>query len=971
MTIRVPVSTIFNNWHDAQTVDVDDVDVEQTRNVQTDAAIINNHFGSGVLPSSIIQNVIFDSDNLNQTQASILAAGNFDGTGMQAHAQPSDTNLGNQLEVELSGTNAFGRFSTKVLVIGLDFQSTPQYDRFVFYRDEKQVTKKHYTRILGIFFNDFKGNNNCSRDLGGTIVIRETASFQLSRDPIMVAQDVEPNLFFRDFKVPNSAVTLYNTIQTGIGPEYSVDSLDINTTVLVNQPLLPGDVTSKIGQKFLAATNNIQKITLLLGAEEDASAAEQNKFDWAGNLLVSVWELQTTVSCPTDIVPELAIDFDPSSQPLAQLSFSQADLRSLGYVLTNVLQPVDFVFNNTQLGSTTNSLIVPGRYYAVTISRAGAANTGTIFTGIGGDKTEDSRLTLFSGVWVDVPEQDMWFQVWTDAAKVADGQAYDAGNGMEIEKTTENDVGAQIDYSLGSLPLADSGENILNIAVAQAIQQESVQEQDERTGSPVFSRQQFVPEISFVTPSGLSDLKEVSEPILIGCAEDINPKANSLLEKTQLFPGLAKGDVFTVVFPDPDLLSVNLIGSKLIPNTLSCNNEYRIFKVVTCTDGYGDVNGDGYIDALDIARATELVGESLSLSTTQQKIVDGYISTLELLRADVDGDGYISSNDVLLITEYVSRVINSFPVGSSFLHVDITVQESIGRFDGYFDCDGYVRLSDGYTSTDPSALNPYDLVYFGNLITPSINGSDSTFSTVPFPGVTYKIVPQPFWQDYMVVFSSNARTVPASFTSDQSITRVSCEPATRLNCVNSIDIVPECDPGRNDIMFPDNIIIKSGEILRPNGDHYKVDFEIGQIILQLPAIPLEESSINIFDAFVADNGDGFTKKSFPAMRFASCKTVKPDALVRNQIRFDVAIQAFNFNLDGYDDDGYGVIVNEGIGVLVDQSNGIMTITINDLSVNPIFRTRISKIQITVYLKEGGFNNNTVTVLPDQITGLIS
>ena len=156
MTIRKDVSVIHNEWHDAQRVDKTDMDVEQNRNVEKDAAIVQNHFGSGILLATPEQNVIFDSDNLTAAQASILAAHNFDGTGMEPHDQPSDANLGNQLEVELTDSTVIGRLSVKVVIIGLSFDDTLQLDRFYFYKNEKQVTSKHYKRILTVFFNDFK-----------------------------------------------------------------------------------------------------------------------------------------------------------------------------------------------------------------------------------------------------------------------------------------------------------------------------------------------------------------------------------------------------------------------------------------------------------------------------------------------------------------------------------------------------------------------------------------------------------------------------------------------------------------------------------------------------------------------------------------------------------------------------------------------------------------------------------------------
>ncbi len=974
MTKRLAVSTIRNKWNDAQRVDVTDMNVEQNTYLSNDAAIVNNHLGSGVVPASATQVVIFDSDSLTSEQSSLLAAGNFDGTGLQAHLQPSDTTLGNLLEVELTGSEVFGRFSVKALVIGLDFNSEPQYERFVFHHNEKQVGRKHFTRILGIFFNDFKGNNNCSRNHGGAITIKEAASYQLSRDALMIAQDVEPNLFFRDFKTPDPLVTLYNILQTGIGPEYTVDSLDINTTVKINRYLEAGDVSSKIGQKFIANTNNIQKITLLLGAVRDTDAAVANRFDWTGDLVVSVYALQTTVASPTDIVPELAIEFDPDPQPLAQLSLNQADFLDLGYVLTDVLQPIDFVFSDTKIGSASTPALVEGRYYAVTIARAGAAGTGAIAVGVGNNKTENSHETLFNGSsWSDVSDEDIWFQVWTDAVKLADGQAYDSGNGIEIPKTADNALGAEEDYILGYQSLVNSGESVLNIGVVQAVTTYSGEEQDERTGNPVNSRGKFEPQFSLVTESSLTALQTVSEPIIVGCVEDNNPKSNPLLEKTQTLPGLVRGDTFIVVAPDADLLSLRLIGSKLVPNTGCAILDYRIFKATLCTDGYGDVDGDGYIDAADVLRATELVGESVYSASTQQKIVDGYIDTLELLRADVDGDGTVTTTDVQLITDFITRTIAGFPVGSTFNHLTLQVQQSVGRWDGYFDCDGYVRI-DGYTGlnlVDPATLDSYELMYDGYLITPSIESDHTIFTDVPFAGATYQIKPQAFWQDYLLGVSSEARMMPASFTSSTGVQTANCGAAQLFSCSDRTAPVTEYDPGRNDFFVPDNLIIGKGHILRPNGDFYPVDFEIGHVILKLPQVPLEESIINIMNKFVVDVGDGFTAAGYPAMKFADCTTVQPDALALNQVRFGVAIQSFNPNLDGADEDGYGIIIDDIIGVYIDHETGLLTLSIKDLSVDPIYMTLVTKIEITIYLKKSGWKNRTLLVETDAVEGLLS
>ena len=975
MTFRKDVSVVENKWQDAQRVDQNDMDTEQNRNNEIDAATIQNHFGSGVLISAPQQRVLFDSNILDSTQAGLLAAGNFDGTGLSVSLQPSDINLGNQLEVELSDSAVIGRLSVKVAIIGLSFDNTLQMDRFYFYRNEKQVTSKHYKRVLTVFTNDFKGNNNCSRRLGGRLIIKEAESFQLSRDPIMISQDVEPDIFWRDFKVADISVSLAQTIQNGMGNEYSVDGLNINTTGLTARQLTANDVTSQIGQKFLAETNNIQKITLLLGVTKNTAASIETEFDWTGDLVVSVYPLQTTVDCPTDIVPELAIDFDPDNVPLAQISYNQTTLREYGYVLNNVPQPVDFVFSSTALGSVANGgAIVPGNFYAVTIKRSGAATLGTIFAAEGNNHTDDARITLFSGVWIDVEEEDLWFQIWTDAAKVADGQGYDTGNGILFAKTTTDDAtAAVIDNQVGKYFLADTGENIVNTAVLSALPEESVSVQDERTGNPVFSRKKFVPSFSFVTESSLNDLKSVSEPLIIGCMQDTNPKINPVLEKTQSLPGLVKGDTFCIVNPDADLLSLNLLGSKLIPDIASAGVAYKIFKVMSCVDGYGDVNGDGYIDATDLSLATALIGESYHYDSTQQKIKDGYFSTLELLRADVDGDGYITSNDVNLINQFVNKIINGFPAGSSFTHICLQVQQLIGRNDGYYDCDGYVRI-DGYTGLDiisPSSLTAAELIYDGYMLTPALD-SNPIFNIIPFASVDYSIIPLPFWQPYLLAVSSQARRVPTTFTSETSIVPNDCSIPVTFKCVDKNKIEPRSDPGRNDFYVPDHLYLGTGEILRPDGSNYSIDFEIGTIILQLPQIPLNESAINIFDKFVADRGDGFTRAGYPAMRYADCTTVQSTDLSFGKVRFNVSLQSFAPNLDGYsEEDGYGVIVDDIIGIYLDTTTGILKLTIQDLSVNEVYKTLVSKIQILVYLKKAGWKNTPLVINTSEVAGLIS
>lgn len=972
MLKKLPVSSPENIYNNVQAVDADDLTAEQEHIKVVSSSIINNHFGSGIILTSPDQNIIFDSDILSEDQVALLNANNFDGVGLSPSSQPTDENYGNQLEVTLTNSAAIGRLGVKVAIIGLNFNDELQIDRLYFYKNETQVTRKHYKRVLSILFNDFKGNNNCSRFLGGRVLIKEAKSFQLSRDPIMVAQDVEPDIFWRDFKLNNPVITLSQALQTAIGSNYNVDSLNINTTSSKeDRVLVSNDVVTQIGQKFEAKTDNIQKITLLLSVNYLDGYAEGDIYDWSGELVFNVYSLQSTVSCQSDIVPNLAIDFEPNVKPLAQLSFNQASLADAGYILNDLPQPVDFVLSGTSLGKVGALNI--GSYYAFTLKRSGSANINNIRISMASNAIDNSMATIFSGEsWVDLPDEDLWFKVWTDAVKVADGLAYERGQGIQLEKTKVDEVSNEIiDNESGHYLFNNTGYNNINIGILKSVIKEMNPEQDVFSGNNIFSRRQFIPEVELISNSEFQSLKQTEEPLVIGSAKDLNPKLNSTLTKIQSVPGLAYDNMFIIVNPDPDLLSLNLIGSNLIPNTETLF-KYKIVGTNRCTNLLGDVNGDGIIDSDDLSLISELIGESLYYPSTQQKIVDGYFTTLQILRADVDGDGYVTSSDANILLQYVNKSVNSFPGGSSFLTLSIEVQSLTGRYDGYYDCDGYVRLDGSGNLISESSLTDTLLSYYGYNSFLQLK-SDPAYVQVPFQDVEYQIVPQPFWQDYFINVSSDARLVPVSFVYNEGSPQYDCQSSQESVCRSTFDNSSNIDPGRNDIFIPYNLILDKGQILNKDGSFFKQDIEIGTIELRLPAILLAESSINIFEKLVMDAGSGKTAAGYNAMRYSDCSTVQPIDLSLNRVKFEVSIQSFYKQLDGYDSDfdGYVIIENPQIGCYIDHSTGILTLNVGDLAEDALLLSLVTKISISVFLKKAGWNNTHLIVTSDEVQGLIS
>ena len=265
----------------------------------------------------------------------------------------------------------------------------------------------------------------------------------------MVAQDVQPNLFFRDFFI-DSPQSLQAFLQSAL-PIYDVTTLNIFTTPADEIVLANGDVTTQIGEKFLAATNNIQKVTFLLSVR-NLTVGQSSDLTWNGDLVASIYPLQSGVTCPTDIAPNTPIDFSPSNIPLAQISFNYTSLQTAGIVLDSVPQPVDFIFSNGPIASGTQ--LTPGAYYAVTLKRSGSANKCDILVAAGSALIPNSRLTTFTGsLWVDIPSEQLWFRVWTDAAKISDGQAYDSGHGIAITKTILDPLAqVTVDFSQVTTP---------------------------------------------------------------------------------------------------------------------------------------------------------------------------------------------------------------------------------------------------------------------------------------------------------------------------------------------------------------------------------------------------------------------------------------------------------------------------------------------------------------------------------------
>lgn len=588
MTKRAQVSSEQNIWFDSQQVNDQDLTLEQQYNSTVTSAIISNNIGSGVIPDYLVKNILWDSSNVT---------GTLDGKNLQPTKQPSDSTYGNQLELNLTQSIVCGRKAIKVIIWGINFNDDLIFETFKFNKNESQISRNHFKSIITILINDFSSASLSLNLKGanGRLVISEAKPFAISRQALSASQNTAPNILFRDFFAETGSFTdLLNTSLAGYSwqPLVNVDDTS-NFKRLV-------DTTTQVGQKFLIPTNNIQKISTLLSLS-DAGA-------WSGDLVFSLYKLQTTISNPSDFIPSQAIDFAPDPSPIAQITFNQATLLSAGYVLDTTPQPVDFIFSNN------NVKITPNEYYSFTIKRAGDLSVLNYIqiTSSVDNIIENSKLTTFNGqYWVDSSSENLWYEVYSDAIKVVDGQLYDNGNGAKLDK---------VYYDLNTASNKDNivenvsfSNNQVYTAIASAVIQKDTLVQDNRTGQMVYSKQQHVPQIDLFIESEASAIKNTTEPVILGKVVDSNAKYISTSEgtfTTKLTTTLFGNCLYFYKDYANGLsdTSFDALKSRIVSNNIRnslCNvsgntNNYRIANAEIITTVLGDVNGDGIIDENDI-----------------------------------------------------------------------------------------------------------------------------------------------------------------------------------------------------------------------------------------------------------------------------------------------------------------------------------------------------------------------------------
>jgi len=362
--------------------------------------------------------------------------------------------------------------------------------------------------------------------------------------------------------------------------------------------------------------------------------------------------------------------------------------------------------------------------------------------------------------------------------------------------------------------------------------------------------------------------------------------------------------------------------------------------------------------------------DSVADVLTIQKVYLTGDTIAQMLRADINGDFVITPIDGYLLGNYIARIPNStippttYPaplsnpytkIGTRFNVVRLRVEEFVDRDDDY--------TSD--PNTRAATVHPLQDIF----------NSDGYFSNHDFftSPIQMTIIQQLVWSPSLVATNTRSKLVPSVFATEQGFGQNSCT-IEGVQC-SIYPVTQEFDPGRVDFFVPNNLIIgDGGEIQRPDGDFYKVDFEVATITLEIPdGLFGSERTIDIMTDFIVDyTGNGATRLGFPSMRFADCSFVTQNALADNQVLFSVAVQSFSPNTNGLSPDGYfGAIVDGKMGVSLDTSTGLLTLNFTNLYQDAVLQTLSTKVIVNVFLKKGGFNNQPLFVDSTQVQNMLS
>jgi len=718
------------NFYDGQKVTESDLDAEQLHNQSVTSGIINDFHGSGIVRDSLFEsNILLNTSSPgvyakegspNLTKETI-ELGRYDGIPIKLDLQPSDLSYGNRLEFELANADVGGRVETKVLIVGFSFSSLSSRGELVsevlsFQKNEVLLSKYYYKEVLSIIFNNFSGGTGkteyeSSKDSlnviganSGYLAVREAESLKVFPKSTVAEQIESPSSDFNNFITGDVGTSIEALLMEAVGDDVNFSDLYFQLApALVVSFEKNGSVTRSFGQKFLAKSNNLQRVDFLLSITADTSLPVDEQYDFSGELVLSVHSLQTEIRCATDLVPDRLLDFDPELDPIIEISFSQSDLADLGYSLDGVPQSVSFNLASTLIADPNiDPGIVEGQYYAVILSRRGDTRAGTINLQVGWDKPtkkesdgqlltpeerfqkQTSRFFEFDPAtkrYVDYSSYSLWHKIHADCVEITTGTAYSDDSFLITIPKAEGFVGStEISKYVDGISLSNVAFGSSNYVTLTHIQSFRSPTTHPRTGNLAYTRILDTGEIAVYNESDFASIAD-SNPLILAKVVDRNVRSASKITQAVSLPGTVNKDYILVIEPSTTLLTDNLVGRVLTPDVFcECNKKYNIIKTECLTYSVGDINNDGKIDNLDISEIVVILGNTINSLATQRSILSGNLEIVKFKQSDLNGDETVDGTDLEILEDAVDGYVN-FSIPEKFKVLKIHLQNTFEASD--------------------------------------------------------------------------------------------------------------------------------------------------------------------------------------------------------------------------------------------------------------------------------------------------
>jgi hypothetical protein len=1000
------------NFFDGQRVTERDLDEEQIHHRSLVSELNIDFHGSGVvLDRPFGERILLDTraPGANSTDANPskfkVESGGFDGSAVYLDRQPADSVYGERIEIEAIGLELGGRHAAKVLILGKRFNGVNDSgiltsEILEFKNNKVQITENYYTSISGVIFNNFSGGTgrteslsyvdslNTISDIDGGFVFREAGPLKVFARTASAFQTESPNAGLSGFITSDPEITIKDEIIGLLGSENSISDLYFELESGSKVSFAAGSSQSPMyGQKFLSETNNLQRVDLLISVEEDSSADPGLEYEFSGDIVVSIHKLSTETKCSSDHVPDNFIDFDPDPEPVAEKAYSHEDLKDLGYELDGTPQVVSFSFSDMLIADPNlGPSMEVDKYYVILVSRRGDNRTGAIVLEKGYDtvsRKEDNGQELSvaerfgrqqtryveydpkNRVYIDDVTASLWFVVHSDSIEVTSGSAYaNDGTPITLPKTDKYVGGTQISKFERNISISDVSEGGINYLTISREDKFSDPKTHPRTGNLVYSKIEDYPSFSIIKDLENIDINNPS--IFLGKISDKNIRDANIFSGEIDLPGMIEADEVIIINPDSGLVTANLVGQVITPDTdCECTSRYRIIEA-TCEEMLtGDLDGDNEITSNDIIELLNVVGNTINSETTERRILGGEFSIIDFIKSDLNADGSVDGTDIELMEDAIDGYVNfsaaetfkvlrlrlenifessdypevfsdstssgdtvsgdnviSFSVTSDLEALAIRIGDKIEIPSDQDDAGEFLIISKavdtsgvGVTIT-VSDMDGADVEFVGsssfditiisgtevNVFADNIN-----LMSVPFSKKNYSIssIGAPFEERFVDVCDLR-RFVESTFIEEHIETCICQEP----KCIDGSLCAPQFKTQK---VLANDLFIPNGEIYSEPGVPYHGDFEYSNVTIPLPPGSIEGCSIDLYTNFIkSDGGKCFTASGYPAMKFSDgtyvgCEDSATNTdIAKGRVKFSKAIASLHVDalVDGYAVDGY-------------------------------------------------------------------